>query len=126
MVKFIIGGGRDKSAPTLINCWLHVFAKRLSEDIHDLAQGGIDPDCLNDGRHCVLCSLSNTAQIIQCFLDGGLVSLLAYTVETFKMFPFSYPVDVECWNLDLLVHGIVVDTHDGALMLVDLLLVAIC
>ena len=37
----------------------------------------------------------------------------------------AHAVDVEGWNLDLLFHQIVVDAHDGTLVSVNLLLIAI-
>src|SRR6266516_1840585 len=92
----------------------HVFTEDGAEDIHDFAQGGVGLDGFDDGRHGVFCALGNTAQILQCAFDSGVVSLTAHAVETFKMRTFALTVDVKGGDFDFLFHKKVVYANNSA------------
>src|ERR1700738_4052978 len=104
---------------------LHIVAEGRAEDIYDLAQRGIGFDCLDDRRHRVFSTLSYAAQVVQRALYRVLVALFAHALQAFQVRHLAHTVDVEGWNLDLLFHQIVVDAHDGALVSINLLLIAI-
>src|SRR5579885_117269 len=103
----------------------HVFAEDRAEDIHDLAQRGIDLDGFDDGRHRILGAFGNATQVIQRAFDGCIIALAAHAIETLEVRALSDTVDIQRWNLDIFFYNIIVDADDGAPVLVDLLLVAI-
>src|SRR5207249_10771641 len=96
-----------------------------AEDVHDLTKGRVGLDSFDDRRHGVFGPLGDTAQILQGPLHGCVVTFATETIEAFKMRPLTLLINVERWDFDILIHDEVVDTDDGAFVLVDLLLVAV-
>src|SRR6266700_3307057 len=78
----------------------HIFAKDGAEDVHDFTKRGIG-------------------------FDGCVISFTAHALKAFEMRAFPHPINVECRDFDVFFYDIVVYTNDRALVLVNLLLVAI-
>ena len=62
---------------------------------------------------------------MQSAFDSRLVALTSYTVQAFQVGLLSGIIDIEGWNFDLLIYDIVVDTNNGAFVLINLLLITI-
>jgi len=60
--------------PLLKHCWLHVFAERHAEYIHNLAQRNVGTNSLDNGGHRIFCAFGYAAQVIECAAGSSLVA----------------------------------------------------
>src|SRR5439155_11671446 len=103
-----------------------VVSEHFPADIHDLAEGRVCPDRLDDGIHRVgLLILERLPQTLQRVLHLDIVPRLSDLCDPLDLAPLSLLVNPQSLDRLLLLNLVPVDTYDDPVSLLQLLLVTV-
>src|SRR5207247_7407438 len=111
----------------LLEDWMFlVVSENLPTHVHDLAEGRVCPDRLDDGIHRVgLLILERLPQTLQRVLHLDVVTRLSDLCDPLDLAPLSLLIDPQSLDRFLLLDLVPVDTYDDPVSFLQLLLVTV-